>query len=135
MAKQLVVFYSRKGENHFPGGIRSVEKGNTAYAAEYIQAALQADIFEIDTVVPYAANYRECCAQAVAENKAKAGLKSRVLFPTSAVMIPFLSATPAGAALLPCVCSPSWNIMISPERRSCPCAPMRAVVWVTVKPA
>ena len=50
MAKQLVVFYSRKGENHFPGGIRSVEKGNTAYAAEFIQDALQSDIFEIDTV-------------------------------------------------------------------------------------
>ena len=72
MAKQLVVFYSRKGENHFPGGIRCVEKGNTAYAAEFIQDALQADIFEIDTVIPYAANYRECCGQAVAENKAKA---------------------------------------------------------------
>ena len=72
MSKTLVVYYSRKGENHFPGGIRSVEKGNTAYAAEYIAKAVGADLFEIDTVKPYAANYRECCMEAVAEAKANA---------------------------------------------------------------
>ena len=48
MAKVLVVYYSRKGENHMPGGIQVLEKGNTEYAAEYIQKALNADIFEID---------------------------------------------------------------------------------------
>lgn len=72
MSNVLVVFYSRKGENHMPGGIQVLEKGHTAYAAEYIQKALDADIFEIDTVKPYAANYRECCVQAVAEAKANA---------------------------------------------------------------
>lgn len=72
MAKQLVVYYSRKGENHMPGGIQVLPKGNTEYAAEFIAKALHADIFEIDTVKPYAANYRECCMEAVAEVKAKA---------------------------------------------------------------
>lgn len=72
MAKQLVVYYSRKGENHMPGGIQILNKGNTEYAAEYIQKALNADIFEIDTVKPYAENYRECCMEAVQEAKAKA---------------------------------------------------------------
>jgi len=72
MKKALVVYYSRKGENHMPGGIQVLEKGNTEFAAEYIQKALNADIFEIDTVKPYAQNYRECCMEAVAELKAKA---------------------------------------------------------------
>ena len=72
MAGTLVVYYSRKGENHMPGGIQVLEKGNTEYAAEYIAKALGADLFEIDTVVPYAADYRACCGQAVAEAKAKA---------------------------------------------------------------
>ena len=31
-----------------------------------------ADLFEIDTVKPYAADYRECCEEAAAEMKAKA---------------------------------------------------------------
>ena len=72
MKKTLVVYYSRKGENHMPGGIQVLEKGHTAYAAEYIQKALDADLFEIDTVKPYAENYRECCMEAVAEIKAGA---------------------------------------------------------------
>jgi len=72
MAKTLVVFYSRKGENHMPGGIQVLEKGHTAYAAEFIGKALDADIFEIDTVKPYAENYRECCMEAVEEFKTNA---------------------------------------------------------------
>ena len=72
MAGTLVVCYSRKGENHMPGGIQVLEKGNTAYAAEFVAQAVGADLFEIDTVIPYAENYRECCGQAVAEMKAKA---------------------------------------------------------------
>ena len=72
MANTLVVYYSRKGENHMPGGIQVLEKGHTEYAAEFIQKALDADIFEIDTVKPYAENYRACCGEAFAELKAGA---------------------------------------------------------------
>ena len=72
MSKILTVYYSRKGENYFPDGIKSVEKGNTAYAAEHIQAAVGGDLFEIDTVNPYGASYRECVGQSVQEAKAKA---------------------------------------------------------------
>lgn len=72
MAGTLVVYYSRKGENHMPGGIQVLEKGNTAFAAEFVAQAVDADLFEIDTVTPYAENYRECCGQAVAEMKTKA---------------------------------------------------------------
>ena len=72
MSKNLVVFYSRKGENHMPGGIQVLEKGHTHFAAEFIAKAVEADLFEIDTVKPYAANYRECCMEAVTESKSKA---------------------------------------------------------------
>ena len=72
MATSLVVFYSRKGENHMPGGIQVLPKGHTAYAAEFIQKALDADLFEIDTVKPYAENYRQCCMEAVEEFKSNA---------------------------------------------------------------
>ena len=72
MAGALVVYYSRKGENHMPGGIQVLEKGNTAFAAEFVAQTVDADLFEIDTVTPYAENYRECCGQAIAEAKAKA---------------------------------------------------------------
>jgi len=72
MSKVLVVYYSRKGENYMPGGIQVLEKGHTAYAAEYIRKALDTDLFEIKTAKPYAENYRECCMEAAAEAKANA---------------------------------------------------------------
>ena len=72
MATSLVVYYSRKGQNFFPGGIKSVDKGNTAYAAEYIAKAIGADLFEVDTVKPYAQDYKACCGEAVVEAKSNA---------------------------------------------------------------
>ena len=72
MAKTLVVYYSRKGENFMPGGIQFLEKGHTERAAEFIAEALGADLFEVDTVKPYAENYRACCGEAAAEAKANA---------------------------------------------------------------
>ena len=72
MKKTLVVYYSRKGENHMPGGVQFLEKGHTERAAEFIAKALDADLFEIDTVKPYAENYRACCGEAFAEFKAAA---------------------------------------------------------------
>ena len=67
MAKNLVVYYSRKGENFMPGGIQVLEKGHTERAAEFIAQALEADLFEIDTLRTYAANYRACCMEAAEE--------------------------------------------------------------------
>ena len=72
MKKALVVCYSRKGENYMPDGIAVLEKGNTRYAAEHIAEAVGADLFEIETVKPYAENYRACCMEAVAEKKENA---------------------------------------------------------------
>lgn len=72
MAKSLVVYYSRKGENFVPGGIQVLEKGNTAWAAEYIRDAVGADLFEVDTATPYPAEYRACCRQASQETASNA---------------------------------------------------------------
>jgi len=72
MAGKLVVYYSRKGMNYMPGGIQPLEKGHTEYAAEFVRDAVGADLFEIDTVKPYSADYRECCKEASDELKANA---------------------------------------------------------------
>lgn len=60
MAKNLIAYYSRKGENYFGGSIRSVPKGNTEYVAEYIAEVVGGDLFEIDTVEAYPKDYMAC---------------------------------------------------------------------------
>lgn len=67
MAKNLILYYSRKGENYFNGCIKNIKKGNTEIVAEFIQNAVDGDLFEIDTVKPYDDDYYVCIEEAKAE--------------------------------------------------------------------
>lgn len=70
MAKNLIIYYSRKGENYVNGSVRTLEKGNTERCAEFIQNAVGGDLFKIETVKEYAADYYECIDEAKAELRA-----------------------------------------------------------------
>lgn len=63
----LIVYYSRKGENYWAGSIKNLEKGNTERVAEFVQQAVGGDLFEIETVRDYADDYYACCNEAKAE--------------------------------------------------------------------
>ena len=52
MANNLIIYYSRVGENYFNGSVRSISKGNTEIVAEFIQKAVGGDLFQVDTVKP-----------------------------------------------------------------------------------
>ena len=67
MSKTLVIYYSRKGNNYTSSGIRNLVKGNTKIVAEYIRDAVGADLFEVDTVVPYSTDYTMCTKEAQIE--------------------------------------------------------------------
>ena len=72
MAKNLIIYYSRKGENYWNGSIRSIDKGNTEIVAEFIQKAVGGDLFEIETVREYSKDYMECTREAQDELHANA---------------------------------------------------------------
>ena len=67
MSKNLIIYYSRKGKNYVNGSIRDLPKGNTEICAEYNQKAVGGDLFEVDTVKPYAEDYMKCTEEAQAE--------------------------------------------------------------------
>ena len=71
MKKFLIVYYSRRGENFYDGELRYLEVGNTERVARIIADAVGGELFEVDTVKPYASQYRACCGEAVAEWKAR----------------------------------------------------------------
>lgn len=72
MSKNLILYYSRKGENYVNGGVRTLSKGNTEICAEFIQKAVGGDLFEIETVKEYAADYYACIDEAKKELQQKA---------------------------------------------------------------
>lgn len=72
MAKNLIIYYSRKGENYVNGSIKKLSKGNTEIVAEFIQKAVGGDLFEVDTVKPYSEDYHICTEEAKKELNANA---------------------------------------------------------------
>lgn len=67
MEKNLIIYYSRKGENYVNGRIVDLKKGNTEICAEFIKDAVGGDLFEIETVNDYSKDYNECIAEAKKE--------------------------------------------------------------------
>ena len=67
MSKNLIIYYSRKGQNYWNGSIKNLDKGNTEIVAEFIQKAVGGDLFEIETVKEYSADYYECIDDAKQE--------------------------------------------------------------------
>lgn len=72
MPKSLIIYYSRKGENYVNGRTASLKKGNTAICAEFIQREVGGDLFEIEAVKEYPANYLVCTEEAAKEFKSHA---------------------------------------------------------------
>ena len=74
----LIVYYSRKGQNYWNGSIVDLAKGNTERVAEYVQKAVGGDLFEIETVREYSKDYMTCTEEAKAElrQNARPELKS-----------------------------------------------------------
>ncbi len=72
MGKNLIVYFSRKGQNYVNGSIAVLEKGNSELAAEFVKAAVGGDLFEVETVKPYSGDYRTCTEEAKAELRGRA---------------------------------------------------------------
>ena len=72
MSKILIAYYSRKGQNYVNGAIKNLSKGNTEVVAAMIQKLTSGELFEIDTVKDYPADYTECTHVAKVEIQQKA---------------------------------------------------------------
>ena len=56
----LVIYFSRSGENYFGGELKNIEKGNTEVIAEYIREFDGADLFKVEPAVDYPEDYMKC---------------------------------------------------------------------------
>ena len=71
MAKNIIIYYSRTGENYWSGGVKNISKGNTERVAEFIQKAVGGDLFQVETVKDYPADYYACIEEAKDELRAR----------------------------------------------------------------
>ena len=64
MAKTLIAFFSRAGENYFGGAMRYVKVGNTEIVANIMKDLTGADTFKIEMKDPYSPVYMTCIDEA-----------------------------------------------------------------------
>ena len=77
--KSLIIYFSRADENYFGGEMRYVDKGNTEVVAEFIRDYTGADMFKVEPLNPYPADYMKCIDEAkVRTNNHKAPIKENV---------------------------------------------------------
>ena len=67
---QLIVYFSRRGENYVSGRIQPLSVGNTEVVARRLQVLTGADLFQLEPVHPYSDNYNQCIEQAQADQQA-----------------------------------------------------------------
>lgn len=72
IVKNLIIYFSRSGENYVDGEVKNLSKGNTQVAAEIIRNAVGGDLFEIRPVKTYPADYMKCTEVAKEEQKKNA---------------------------------------------------------------
>ena len=80
--KQLIVYFSRIGENSVDGKIEIIKKGFTEILAEKISQFTGAPMFKIEPVDPYPADYSECVKRSRKEDES--GEKVAYLHPFAA---------------------------------------------------
>ena len=71
-SNSLIAYYSRKGNNYMGGKIVNLPIGNTEVVATKIQKLTGGDLFQIETVKAYPADYIETTTVAMDEKKKNA---------------------------------------------------------------
>lgn len=61
---ELIAYFSRADENYVGGTLKNLETGNTEVVAKLLAVHTGAPLFKLEPLVPYAADYNTCIAQA-----------------------------------------------------------------------
>lgn len=113
----LVIYFSRSGENYFGGVLKNIEKGNTEVIAEYIREFSGADLFKVEPKVEYPADYMECIDVAKKISKTMQGRNSKKLWTIFLIMTPSILVFRIGGGHFLCRCLHSLKVWISQEKR------------------
>lgn len=68
----IIIYFSRADENYFGGTKRYIETGNTEIIARMIQKLTGAELFKIEPLHPYSADYDSCIVEARRDLQGKA---------------------------------------------------------------
>ena len=133
MAKTLIAFFSRADENYFAGAMRYVKVGNTEIVVNLMKEMIPADTFKIEMKNPYSPVYMTCIEEAKKDLRSQARPELTNYLDSIDEYDTVILAYPNYWEPSRWQSQPSWSAMTSPAKRSCPCAPTKAVEWAAVR--
>ncbi len=77
--KEIIIYYSRTGENYVNGSIKTLTKGNTEVAAEILKKLTGADLFQLEQVNHYSNDYNVCINEAKKDQRENARPKLKAV--------------------------------------------------------
>lgn len=66
---EIIVYFSRRGENYVSGQLKELPVGNTETAAGIIRELTGAELFRLEPVRAYSKSYNACIAEAQADQR------------------------------------------------------------------
>lgn len=69
MNKNLIIYFTHRGETYFPDGYKILKEGNSERIAKKVAKLIPSDVFEIKTTKEYPVSYEECCKVAKIEQQ------------------------------------------------------------------
>jgi multimeric flavodoxin WrbA len=130
--KCLIAYFSRKGNNYVDGRIVDLVVGNTEIVARLIHDRVAAEMFHIQTVDGYPADYIQTTEMAKVQLQCHARPEVTKTVPNMKDYDIIFLGYPNCGGPCPWLCLPFWNRMIFPERRSSHSVHMKAAAWDTV---
>lgn len=67
--KNLIVYFSRAGENYVNGRIVNLPIGNTEQVAHMLNNQIESDLFKVETIHQYSSDYTKCTEEALIEKQ------------------------------------------------------------------
>lgn len=129
---ELIVYFSRAGENYFSGEIRSIEIGNTEVAVQLLQELTGAPSFKLEPLQPYSNDYNTCVEQARAEARRDARPELKAYPEDMEHCDTIYLCYPNYCGSMPMPVFTFLEHFTLPAKRSVRCAHMRAAAWERV---
>ena len=130
---QLIIYFSRAGGNYVNGTIKDLPVGNTEIAAKMIREITGADIFKIEPVTMYPADYNECIEQAKDDQRRDARPELKEYPDNLEGYDTIYLGYPNYWGTMPMAVFTFLEILILTESASCRSVHMKAAGWAAVK--
>lgn len=130
---ELILYFSRPGNNYVNGTIKHLSVGNTEVAAKILQEITKGDLFKLDPMSPYSSDYSECIDEAKRDQQRNARPELKAYPENLDQYGTIYLGYPNYWGTMPMQYSPFWSTSTSAAKPLSLFAPTKGAAWEEAK--